>query len=248
MKTERPGSFYHSLVLLMLGAGSRVVDSAELARTAAAWLAERLSETVRTQKSVSIALSGGTTPRDVHLALTATGGVPWDAVHVYFGDERCVPPDHADSNYRMARESLLDRVPIPKDNVHRPLAESADRDAAARAYEALLPDVIDVVVLGIGEDGHTASIFPGSPALVESERRYLPVIGPKPPPERLTLTPLALAAAGVLLVLAKGEGKADAVARALEGEWNPSATPAQLARAGVWFLDAPAASGLRRRA
>lgn len=212
---------------------------------AAAWLAERLSEIVKTQKVACLALSGGTTPRDVHLALAALGGVPWDRIHVYFGDERCVPPDHAESNYRMARESLLDRVPIPPENVHRPLAESVDRDTAARAYEAILPDVIDVVVLGIGEDGHTASIFPGSPALVESGRRYLPVVGPKPPPERLTLTPLALAAAGALLVLAKGEGKADAVARALEGEWNPSATPAQLARAGVWFLDTAAAGALR---
>jgi len=244
MKTERPDAWHHSP---MLGAGSHVVSSGELARAAAGWLAERLSETVKTQKSASIALSGGTTPRDVHVALAALGGVPWDAVHVYFGDERCVPPDHEDSNYRMAKESLLARVPIPPQNVHRPLGESADRDAAARAYEAILPEVIDVVVLGVGEDGHTASIFPGSPALVESGRRYLPVVGPKPPPERLTLTPLALAAAGTLLVLAKGEGKADAVARALEGEWNPSATPAQLARAGVWFLDTPAASALRRR-
>jgi 6-phosphogluconolactonase len=166
-------------------------------------------------------------------------------VHIFFGDERAVPPDHADSNYRMAKESLLDRVAIPPAQVHRIQAESADREAAARAYEALLPDAIDVLVLGIGEDGHTASLFPGSAALRETERRVLPVVGPKPPPERLTITPPVVLSARHRIVLAAGSGKADAIARALDGPWDPEKTPIQLAKRGAWFVDPPAAAKLK---
>jgi 6-phosphogluconolactonase len=180
----------------------------------------------------------------MHEVLATLPGVDWSRVSVYFGDERCVPPDHPDSNYRMARESLLSRVPIAEANVHRMLGELADRDAAARAYAELLPASLDVIVLGIGEDGHTASLFPGSPALDERARPVLPVIGPKPPPERLTLTPPALERARHILVLASGAGKAEAVARALEGALDPRGTPAQLARSGSWLLDPAAAARL----
>lgn len=224
---------------------SIIVDSDELARVSAQWIADRLRDAVDAgKKRASIALAGGTTPREVHEALTKEN-VPWDAVHVYFGDERCVPPDHPDSNYRMAKESLLNRVPIAPENIHRPHAENGDRDGAARAYEEELPDSLDVLVLGIGEDGHTASLFPGSTALAEERRRYVPVVGPKPPPERLTITPVVIAAANAVIVLAKGEGKAQAVARALEGDWDPASTPAQLARKGYWVLDTAAAGALR---
>jgi 6-phosphogluconolactonase len=171
--------------------------------------------------------------------------VPWEKVHIFFGDERCVAPDHPDSNYRMAKESLLDRVPLPPENVHRPRAEASDREGAARAYEEELPDTLDVIVLGIGEDGHTASLFPGSPALLQETRRYVPVVGPKPPPDRLTITPVVIAAASSVIVLAKGDGKAAAVARALEGDWDPTGTPAQYARKAYWVLDTAAAGALR---
>ncbi len=174
--------------------------------------------------------------------------VPWNLVHVYFGDERAVPPDHSDSNYRMAKESLLSRVPIPGAQVHRPAAEQQDRDAAARAYESILPAIFDVVLLGIGEDGHTASLFPGSAALGETERRCVAVIGPKPPPERLTLTPPVLEQARALVMLATGAGKAEPVERALFGAWDPVGTPAQLARRGTWFLDPAAAKFVQAHA
>ena len=147
----------------------------------------------------------------------------------------------------MAKESLLDRVPIPAAQIHRMPADDPDRDAGARAYESVLPQSLDVLVLGIGEDGHTASLFPGSPSLDESDRRVIPVIGPKPPPARLTLTAPAIRAARRRLVLASGAGKADAVARALEGPWAPSATPVQLAKNGTWFVDPAAAAKLTRR-
>jgi 6-phosphogluconolactonase len=229
----------------MTNLSSTIVASDELARLSAQWIADRLrDELAAGKKSASLALAGGTTPRRVHEAL-ALESVPWDKVHIYFGDERCVPPDHPDSNYRMAKESLLDRVPILPENVHRPRAEASDREAAARAYEEELPDILDVLVLGIGEDGHTASLFPGSPVIAEESRRYVSVVGPKPPPERLTITPVVLAAASSIIVLANGDGKAAAVGRALEGDWDPANTPAQLARRGYWVLDTSAAGGLR---
>jgi len=225
----------------------RVLPTAELPARAAAWLAEVLVEVAAINGRVTLGLAGGTTPRAMHEALSCSPDVPWVNVHIFFGDERAVPPDHPDSNYRMAKESLLDRVAIPPTQVHRMQAEGPNRDAAARAYEALLPDALDVLVLGIGEDGHTASLFPGSSALREAERRVLPVVGPKPPPERLTLTPPAILAARQRIVLAAGAGKADAIARALEGPWDPDSTPVQLAKKGVWFVDPPAAARLAPR-
>jgi 6-phosphogluconolactonase len=225
-----------------------IVDAAELPARAARKIRELVMESAKSRGRACIALSGGTTPRAVHEALAALSDVPWDLVHVYFGDERAVPPDHSDSNYRMAKESLLSRVPIPSDQVHRPAAEQPDRDAAARAYEAVLPAVFDVVLLGIGEDGHTASLFPGSDALRETERRCVPVIGPKPPPERLTLTPPVLEKARSLVMLATGAGKAEPVERALFGPWDPVGTPSQLARRGIWFLDRAAAQSIVARA
>jgi len=223
-----------------------IVDAAELPERAARKIRELIVESAKSRGAACIALSGGTTPRAVHEALALLPDVPWNCVHVYFGDERAVPPDHPDSNYRMAKESLLSRVPIPSDQVHRPAAEQTDQDAAARAYESLLPAVFDIIVLGIGEDGHTASLFPGSVALHETERRCVPVIGPKPPPARLTLTPPVLEAAGALVMLATGAGKAEPAKRALEGPWDPVGTPSQLARRGTWFLDRAAAKLLSR--
>lgn len=220
-----------------------VVESNELALRAAERVADVICDAVRIGGRASIALAGGTTPRALHEALATLPDIPWDCVHVYFGDERCVPPEHPDSNYRMAKESLFDRVPIPASQIHRPEAERADRHAAARAYEAVLPVAFDLIVLGIGEDGHTASLFPGAPSLGEHERRCIPVIGPKPPPERLTLTPPVLESARALLMLAVGAGKAEAVARALTGAWDPVGTPAQLARRAKWLVD-PAAAQL----
>lgn len=225
----------------------RVLPTADLPARAADWLAQILVDVAREQGRVTLALAGGTTPRAMHEALACSTAVPWLAVHVFFGDERAVPPDHPDSNYRMAKESLLDRVPIPAAQIHRMPADDPDRDAGARAYESVLPQSLDVLVLGIGEDGHTASLFPGSPSLDESDRRVIPVIGPKPPPARLTLTAPAIRAARRRLVLASGAGKADAVARALEGPWDPSATPVQLAKNGTWFVDPGAAGKLTRR-
>jgi len=228
----------------MSGLDLSIVETAELPARAAEKIANILRGAVEETGRACFAVAGGTTPRAVHEALASLPDVPWQHVHVFFGDERAVPPDHPDSNYRMAKESLFDRVAIPLTHIHRPEAERAERDAAARAYEAILPKALDLVILGIGEDGHTASLFPGSPAMNERQRLCIPVIGPKPPPERLTLTPPALEAARALLMLAVGAGKAEPVARALFGAWDPAGTPAQLARRGTWFLDRAAATQL----
>ena len=163
---------------------------------------------------------------------------------MFFGDERAVPPDHPDSNYLMVHRVLLSRVPVPAGQVHRMEAERSDREAAAREYERLLPPQLDILVLGMGPDGHTASLFPGSAALDERQRLVLPVIGAKPPPQRLTITPPVIEAARRVAVIATGEDKAAMVARAIEGPLAPKDVPVQLARRGAWFLDQAAAGRL----
>jgi 6-phosphogluconolactonase len=221
-----------------------VARPAELARPAAEWLELEVSRAIAERGRCALALSGGRTPEPAYRELALAQSIDWTRVEVFFADERAVPPDDADSNYRMVHLALLSRVPIPADQVHRMEAERADRDAAARAYERLLPRSFDILLLGIGPDGHTASLFPGSPALDEWQRLVLPVIGTKPPPERLTITPPVIEAARKVVVLASGEDKAAMVARALEGPVAPKTVPAQLARRGVWFLDQLAAGRL----
>ena len=157
------------------------------------------------------------------------------------GDERAVPPDHPGANYRMAAETLLDPARVPEERRHRMPAERPDREAAAREYAELLPERPDLVLLGIGADGHIASLFPGSASLLEQERRVVPVQGPRPPTWRLTVTPPVIAAARERIVLANGRDKAAAVARALHGSEDASVCPARLARAGLWILDSEAA-------
>jgi 6-phosphogluconolactonase len=223
---------------------TEVCDSSQLANVAAERIAAALVTSIATDGQASLALAGGTTPRAAYEELAKISGIDWTRVSVYFGDERAVPPTHADSNFRMAEAALFSRVALPADNIHRVQAELSDQDAVARAYEALLPEQFSVMVLGIGEDGHTASLFPGSSALKERSRRFLPVIGPKPPPERLSVTPPVIEAARQIIMLATGSGKADAVARALNGPLDIEHTPSGLARDGLWLLDPAAAAKL----
>jgi len=219
-----------------------ICESSQLAKRAAEHIAEALKKAISADSAASLALAGGTTPRAAYEDLAKIPGIDWSKVSVYFGDERAVPPTHPDSNFAMAKAALFDRVPLPASNIHRITAEDPDQDAAARAYEALLPARISVIVLGIGEDGHTASLFPGSPALNERVRRVLPVIGPKPPPQRLTITPPVIEAAQQCIVIANGAGKAEPVRRALKDPLDLQSTPSGIARDGSWLLDQAAAS------
>ena len=197
----------------------------------------------------TLGLSGGRTPVATYAWLAGAGGAAafdWARTHLYFADERAVPPDHPDSNFRLARETLIDPLHIPPRQVHRMKGEYADLAAAAQEYEARLAAPLDCLVLGVGEDGHVASLFPGGAALGERERRVAAVFdAPKPPPRRLTLTPRSIAEALEVMVLATGAGKARAVAAALEGGSEADALPARMVRERSWWLDHAAAAALR---
>lgn len=221
-----------------------VVPANEFARVAAERIAQAIEAATAHGARARVALAGGNTPRAVYRAL-AQMRLPWDRVEIYFGDERAVAPDDPQSNYRMAREALLDAVPIPSGQIHRMAAERADVEAAAADYAAGLPERLDLIILGIGADGHTASLFPGAAALAERERKVVAIEASKPPARRLTLTPPVVTAARTQIVLAAGADKSAAVARALEGDDDVYACPARLARAGIWIMDQAAAVWLR---
>ena len=216
----------------------------ELARPTAEWLELEMARAIAGRGACAVCLAGGRTPEPIYRELAAASTIDWSRVEVFFGDERAVPPDHPDSNYLMVHRVLLSRVPIPAGRVHRMEAERSDREAAAREYERSLPSQLDILVLGMGPDGHTASLFPGSAALDEHQRLVVPVIGARPPPQRLTITPLVIEAARRVAVIATGGDKAAMVARAIEGPLSPKDVPVQLARRGTWFLDQAAAGSL----
>lgn len=160
-------------------------------------------------------------------------------VRFYFGDERCVPPDHPESNYAMAVRTLFAHGVPEACSVIRMEAEDPDREAAARRYEAALPENIDILLLGVGEDGHIASLFAHSPALLELDRRVVAVSGAKRPHDRLTITPPVIAKAKSIFVLAAGEAKARVFAQAVRAPDDVAALPARLVLRAKWLLDAP---------
>jgi 6-phosphogluconolactonase len=208
----------------------RVLATAEeVAEVAARQIADTLRGGAR-----SLVLAGGTTPRRCYEILAGLD-VEWGRVAVLFGDERCVPPDHPDSNYRMAREALLAHV-APA-TVYRMPAELGP-DEGAREYSRVVAAVspLDFVLLGVGEDGHVASLFPGHPLLEAAGLTAGIRDSPKPPPERVTLTLGAIRDAREVLILATGAGKADAVARARRGE-----VPSGMIGSARWLIDRAAA-------
>ncbi|MFT7679791.1 MAG: 6-phosphogluconolactonase [Planctomycetota bacterium] len=218
--------------------------SEDPAGACATHLAACLGAALAKGERASLAVCGGSTPGPTYRQL-AGAPLDWARVDIYFGDERCVPPDHADSTFRLIEEQFLAHIEGPPPTVLRMRGEDPDYDAAARDYAALLPAKLDVALLGMGPDGHTASLFPGDPALLERGAAVLHIVSPKPPPHRLSLTPQALAAAHERVMLVTGAGKAAMVARVLEGEFEPKNLPAQIARDGSWFLDPAAAAGLK---
>lgn len=214
-------------------------DAADFRRRGAEWIAEKVGAAVRTRGRCAVALAGGSTPRPVYQELGERDVFPWAEVEFFFGDERAVPADDPQSNYRMARETLFRRRPDA-----RVVRMPADAPGGAAEYARRLPAELDVLILGMGADGHTASLFPGSPALGERAARVVAVTGPTPPRRRMTITPPVIEAAKEILVLVSGADKAPALVRALRGGFDPGATPAQLARRGTWLVDRAAASAL----
>jgi 6-phosphogluconolactonase len=236
-------------------------DASSLSRTAADEVARILSAAVRQRGQAAMALAGGSTPRATYAELAAghrqgTRPAPWEQVHFFFGDERMVPLEHPDSNHRMARESLLDHLPLPPGHVH---AVPTEREpaAAARAYEEVLRQTcgsdagtprLDLVLLGMGADGHTASLFPGTTALEERSAWVAPNWVPRLQAHRVTLTFPVLQQAREVLFLVTGADKANVVREALRPRDGDPRHPAGQVRpaAGrlVWLLDEAAAAEL----
>jgi 6-phosphogluconolactonase len=236
-------------------------DPASLATAAAERFLTLATLAIARRGQFSVALAGGSSPKAMYALLATEESarrVDWSLVHLFWGDERCVPPDHPGSNYRMTRETLIDHVPLPAGNIHRMAGEIEPEDAA-RAYSTNLKSFFggawpsfDLVLLGLGQDGHTASLFPGSAVLYERARLAVAVTAhyQDRPAYRVTLTPPAINAARQVLFLAAGAAKAEIVRAVLQGPAGQY--PAQLIQPATgrltWMLDAPAASQLQKRA
>ncbi len=236
-----------------------VLPSAEaLAEAAAERIAILAAEALDAQERFLLTLAGGSTPRLLYRKLAKEpwrSRIDWTKVEILFGDERAVPPDHPDSNYRMAREALLDHVPVPPEQVHRMPAELEDLEEAAARYETLLRSLasdrpvprLDLVLLGVGPDGHTASLFPGTEVLGE-RKRLVAAVRPGAGLHRLSLTYPVLNAARHLMFLVAGEGKAAILRRLFRAPDPAHPLPVE----GIepqgevsWLVDEAAAEGLR---
>jgi 6-phosphogluconolactonase len=235
-----------------VGAVRVFADAARVAAAAAELVVTRAAEGVASRGAFRLGLSGGRTPEDTFRLLARDdfrARVPWSGLQIFFADERDAPPSEPESNYWLTRKLLVEPTGIPPANVHRMKADMPDLEAAAREYEPLLEAPLDLLLLGVGEDGHTASLFPGSPLLAERMRRVAAVYdSPKPPPRRLTITPPVIASAREVAVLVTGAEKSAAVARALESDGQLEECPSRMLRDDTWLLDAAAAGGLTPRA
>ena len=237
----------------------RVADAQALAQKAADMFQQMAAENIAQQGRFTVALSGGSTPKAMFALLASEpyrNAIDWANVYIFWGDERCVPPDHADSNYRMTTETLLSKVPVPPQNIFR-LHGEADPAHAAQKYAAQLQQFFqpassprfDLVFLGMGADGHTASLFPSTTALhapapliavenyVEKLKTY-----------RLTLTAATINQAKTIVFLVGGADKAATLSAVLQGEYHPELYPSQLIQPAngtlIWVVDEGAATSL----
>ena len=240
-------------------------NSEELARFAAEQFVRLAIEAQRERGLSTVALAGGSTPKTLYVLLASEqesyrAQLDFGMIHFFWGDERHVPPDHPDSNYRMASEAMLSKVPVPLENVHRIKSEMADAEEAARDYEQVLEKFFklengqlprfDLVVLGMGSDGHTASIFPDSDVINEKRRLVVAPWVEKLRSYRITLTPPVLNKAASTIVLVSGAKKAEILHKVLEGEYRPEFFPVQLISPSegglLWLADREAAQLLNK--
>jgi 6-phosphogluconolactonase len=240
-----------------------LADVNAVAREAANRLVEQARESIAARGRFTLALSGGSTPRALFALLASEAyrqKIDWNKTIVYWSDERCVPPDHVDSNYRLAHETLLSKAPIPAGNVHR-LRGEIKPEQAALEYEQIIRrempaqvgvPVFDLILLGLGPDGHTASLFPGTAVLHEKAKLIAANFVPKLNAYRLTFTPPLINAASEVMFLIAGADKADALRAVLEGEFKPDALPAQIVMPTsgqlTWLVDRAAGARLQRSA
>jgi 6-phosphogluconolactonase len=230
-----------------------------LSRAAATLFIDACAGAIADHGRALIALSGGNTPMKLYELLAEspyTEQVQWPKVHVFWGDERCVPPDDPESNYRQTNDALLKRVPIPPANICRVQGEADPREAAL-AYALTLRNYatpplswprFDLVLLGMGEDGHTASLFPGSPVDVATPTAAVTAEYQGRPANRVTITPILLNAARRIVFLVSGDGKSKTLAHVLKGTYDPETLPAQRIHPMdgqlIWLVDQAAASRL----
>ena len=238
-----------------------VEDAAAVARAAAELFVKLAAQAASVRRLFRVLLAGGTTPKALYTLLASAeyrSRVDWDRSAFFFGDERAVPPDHPQSNYRMADEVLFRPLGIAESSIHRMKAEADDLNAAAAAYESVLRASFgafprfDLVLLGMGSDGHTASLFPRSPVLKERSRWVAPVLdAPKAPPRRLTVTLPVLNAGHQVLFMVAGRQKAPALREVLEGTAPPEQYPAKCIQPGperlLWLVDEAAGAELQGR-
>lgn len=249
-----------------------VVDAGRLADAAAEHLAARIEQAIAARGSAQVSLTGGHTPEQAYAALADRSRpyrqqIDWSRVHLFWGDERHVPPEHPDSNFGMADRALLQHIPIPPAHIHRVHAEYPDPHAAAAEYSRELPERFDVMLLGLGEDCHIASIFPGSelvddhgaepasPADADLSQpshhrdRVVAVFAPHLRAWRITMIPPVILESRVIVMLVGGKGKAAAVAAAIDAPLDVSRYPGQLVRESgdrvEWLIDRDAAGRLR---
>jgi 6-phosphogluconolactonase len=239
-------------------------DLDELSRAAASELLRLARRAVQARGLFSLALSGGSTPKSLYALLAEDSSfraeVPWDQTHFFWGDERHVPPEHPESNYRMAQETLLSKVPVPSENIHRIKAEDSNAQRAAEKYEETLRAFFrlkagefprfDLVLLGMGTDGHTASLFPGTQALRERKRLVVANWVEKLHAHRITMTLPVLNRAEMVLFLVSGEEKAETLRRVLADRRGKDPFPSQLIRPIqgklLWLVDRGAGGFLEK--
>jgi len=217
-------------------------DAEAVAQAAADYLYDQLIACVNEKGSCHVALPGGSTPARC-LELLSGKDLPWENIHCYLGDERCYPPGHAERNDSMIQQRFWSRIDAPPENLHRIPAELGP-ERGAEKFSSTIEDIgkLDIIILGMGEDGHTASLFPGNPA-VDDRRAVVPVShAPKPPPQRVSLGLATLQAAAQRVVLVTGHNKQDALMRIKQGE------PLPISQIGAshWFVDEAAAYNYAR--
>ena len=237
-----------------------LADGAAIARRAAQEWIQAAADAVRKKGSFTVALAGGSTPKALYRLLVddpvLRSQVPWDKIHLFFGDERHVGPDHPDSNFRMATEAMISKSPLNKEQVTRIKGENPDAEGAAREYEQALQSYFklkpgeypkfDLLLVGMGNEGHTLSLFPGTKALHPGERLAVRNWVGKLFTDRITLTAPAASNAALILFMVTGADKATALKAVLEGPYEPEQLPAQLLQSTngrlLWLVDTAAGS------